>query len=212
MNMSQRKLTKAEQERLDFFYKKSQEIEAQGYVSKPLTVSIVKANTVSMLYGFLVSLPFIILFNITSRNTNAFKEGENYFRNNLLFFIFMIASIVIHELIHGATWSLFTKDGFKSIAFGVIWKSLNPYCTCKETLSYRHYFLGLIMPCVILGIIPCIISLFNHNLWFFIFGVYNIFAASGDLMIGKLLLSNKNSDALYLDHPTDIGLVCFEKR
>ena len=210
--MAERKLTKAEEERLEIFNRKSEELLSKGYESKSLVVSAVKANTVSMIYGFLLSLPFVVIFNLLNRNTNAFEIGENYSRNNLLFFVLYIISIVVHELLHGFTWSLFAKDGFKSIAFGVIWKTLNPYCTCKETLNYKQYFLGLIMPCIVLGIIPCIISLFYHNAWYLAYGVIMIMSASGDLMIARLLLSNRNPDALYLDHPTDIGLVCFEKK
>ena len=37
--MSERKLTKAEQERLEIFNQKSEELLNQGYKSKPLTVS-----------------------------------------------------------------------------------------------------------------------------------------------------------------------------
>lgn len=210
--MSDRKLTKAEQERLDNFNQKTEELTSQGYKVIPLTVSAIKANTVSLIYGLLLSLPFLIIFIFLNRDGKAFVSGDNYMKNYLLFMLVSFLSIIIHELLHGITWSLFTKDGFKSIAFGVIWKTLNPYCNCRQTLTFNQYFLGLIMPCVVLGILPCIISLFNHNSWYLAFGVIMILSASGDLMIAKLLLSNKNKDALYLDHPTDIGLVCFEKQ
>ncbi len=37
-------------------------------------------------------------------------------------------------------------------------------------------------------------------------------AAGGDILIAKMILDNKASKtALYLDHPTEIGLVVFQK-
>jgi hypothetical protein len=45
----------------------------------------------------------------------------------LVGFIVLIAltiGIILHELIHGITWAKYTKDGFKSIRFGVLWKFL----------------------------------------------------------------------------------------
>ncbi len=68
------------------------------------------------------------------------------------------------------------------------------------------------MPCIILGIIPSLISLFNANAWFFAMGIIQILSAGGDLYILKMILDNKNNnECLYLDHPTDIGVVKFEK-
>ena len=157
-----------------------------------------------------MSLPFIVLYFVLK--IYSFNIGENYFSNYMLFMVLFIVFIVAHELIHGITWASFTKDKFKNIEFGIIWKSLNPYCTCKVPLKEIEYILGLIMPCIILGIIPSLISLFNANAWFFAMGIIQILSAGGDLYILKMILDNKNNnECLYLDHPTDIGVVKFEK-
>ena len=41
----------------------------------------------------------------------------------------------------------------------------------------------------------------------------NLFATSGDLLVVLLILKNKSNkkDVLYLDHPTDVGVVMFDK-
>ena len=68
------------------------------------------------------------------------------------------------------------------------------------------------MPGVILGIIPSIISVFTGNVLFLVFGVLSILGAGGDFLIILVILKHKiNKDAVYLDHPTQLGLVCFEK-
>ena len=57
-----------------------------------------------------------------------------------------------------------------------------------------------------------LISFFNHNAWYLMMGVVMILSAGGDLMILKTILNDKTSEnELYVDHPTDIGLVKFVK-
>lgn len=207
---SQRKLSKAEEKRLYIFNQINTDLLSKGYIKKELIGDLLKANIIGPLYGLIVSLPFIVLYFVLK--IYSFDIGENYFSNYMLFMVFFIILIVAHELIHGITWAGFTKDKFKNIEFGIIWKSLNPYCTCKVPLKESEYILGLIMPCIILGIIPSLISLFNANAWFFAMGIIQILSAGGDLYILKMILDNKNNnECLYLDHPTDIGVVKFEK-
>lgn len=207
---SQRKLSKAEEKRLSIFNQINLDLLSKGYIKKDLIGDLLKANLIGLLYGLIVSLPFIVLYFLLKMYN--FNIGDNYFINYMLFMIIFIVLIVVHELIHGLTWASFTKDKFKNIEFGIIWKSLNPYCTCKVPLKEKEYILGLIMPCIILGIIPSFISLFNKNAWFFAMGIIQTLSAGGDLYILKMILDNKNNnECLYLDHPTDIGVVKFEK-
>lgn len=120
----------------------------------------------------------------------------------ILFFI--IAGAIVHELIHGLFWALYSKKGMKSIKFGMAWRSLTPYCHCKEPLKMKHYRLGAIMPAVLLGFVPATLSLFTGNLGLFGFGVFFSIAAGGDLLM-IWLLRNENRDDLVQDHPEKIG-------
>ena len=204
-----RKLTKKEQERLIHFNKYADELINQGYKKIDLTMSVLKANLGSI-YGILLSIPFIIIFIITSKNKMV--SYDNFSKHLLIFYVVFIILVVVHELIHGITWSIFAKKHFKSIDFGIIWKMLTPYCTCNEALKKNQYLLGCLMPCIVLGIIPCVISFFNHNIWFLYMGVIMIITAGGDLMIAKSIITNSfNDNALFIDHPSDPGLVVFEK-
>ena len=124
----------------------------------------------------------------------------------------LIASIIIHELLHGTDWIIFTKGKFKSIAFGVVWQALMPYCTCKEPLRKGHYIVGLVLPFIILGIIPCIIACAIGSIALLLFGCMMIVCAGGDLLILVLILkTGLKGDVLFLDHPTDVGLAAFVK-
>ena len=59
---------------------------------------------------------------------------------------------------------------------------------------------------------PCIAAAALHSIWLLLFGILMNLSADGDLLIAQLLLRHKAAgEALYIDHPTKIGLTCFEK-
>ena len=208
---STRKLTKAEEKRLERFRRQSDALAAQGYTAGDLTVDPRKANLLGTVYGLIAAVPFLLVYFLR-RNGGGFTPGDVFLRRYLLFFALMIVFVAVHELLHGITWSIFAKEHFNSIEFGVLWRTLNPYCTCGEALTKSQYLMGLIMPCLILGVVPSVISWWNHSGWFLAMGMVMTVSAGGDLLIGKMILANKSDpEALYLDHPTEIGLVRFEK-
>lgn len=186
-------------------------MEKDGYVKTDLTISADKANIIGPLYGFLTALPFIVLYFII--NPQPLFWGKLGLLKTTLLVIFYFVLVILHELIHGLTWSRFTKNGFRSISFGVIWRSLNPYCTCSEPLSKTHYMTGSLMPWFVLGILPCIAALIIPSGFLLFIGVIMVLSAGGDLLIVQMMLARKSDgELLFLDHPTDIGLVCLEKK
>ncbi len=214
MNMEEngeRKLTEAEKIRLEAFTEQVAALEKDGYVKTDLTVSADKANIIGPLYGFLTALPFIVLYFFI--NPQPLFWGKLGFLRTTLLVIFYFILVILHELIHGLTWSRFTKNGFRSISFGVIWRSLNPYCTCSEPLSKAHYMIGSLMPWFVLGILPCIAALIIPSGFLLFIGVIMVLSAGGDLLIAQMMLARKSDgELLFLDHPTNIGLVCLEKK
>ena len=123
--------------------------------------------------------------------------------------------MISRKKIHGITWSLGIKGGFKEkVEFGFIVQALTPYCTIKIPITKRRYLIGSIMPAFLLGVVPSILALFIGNFFVLIFGVLNILSGGGDLLVSQMILSHKPSgkkDQLYLDHPTKIGLALFER-
>lgn len=210
--MSERKLTEAEQKRAARFAKTVEELAAKGYTRKDLTTTGTKANLYGTLIGLLASVPFIILFIVS---IILDKEGSFVYdgQNSLVLLVLMIVSIFVHEGLHGLGWSIASKSGFESIEFGFILKSLNPYCTCSKPMSRKAYIFGLLLPCFVLGVIPCIVALFNHSFSWLFMGILMIMSAGGDLLILTLILKHKpvNDEELYIDHPTNIGLAVFAK-
>ncbi|MCR5595181.1 MAG: DUF3267 domain-containing protein [Lachnospiraceae bacterium] len=200
-------LTEAEKKRLERFNGISQDMEQQGYTRHDLTISIGKAN----LYAILFFIPlFIIGFGLEYLVNGHFGASGI----NLIFFLVaFVLLIVVHELIHGFFWSLYTPGRFKDIEFGVLRSSLTPYCTCLVPLKKNQYFVGTIMPFILLGVIPMIVGIAIDNINVLFLGIVMADSAMGDLMIIWRLLRYKSNSAeiTYMDHPTEAGGVVFER-
>lgn len=204
---SARELTKAEQQRKEFFEAESEKLVKQGYERKDLTFGVVEANV----WAVVVTLPLIILFLLAYRLIWG-KEVLDY-RWGLLYALLLIVLIVVHELIHGAVFACFAKDGFRSVAFGVIWSMLTPYCTCRESLKRKHYMLAILAPTVVLGILPAAAALALGSRWLLYLGVLLILGGGGDIMCAIKLgtYRTKGKDCLFFDHPYEVGLAVFER-
>lgn len=143
------------QKRLEIFNQTSEDLLRAGYMKTALTTTAEKASRDGALYSLILSAPFVIAFLLTY-NQPLFGFDAHFFIRLIIFLLIVFGLVIVHELIHGLTWSFFTRAGFKSISFGMIWEMMTPYCTCRKPLKKAQYVTGAIMPCLILGIIPCI--------------------------------------------------------
>lgn len=208
-NEGERVLTEAERRRAARLAQLTAEYEAKGFRTCPLLISLARANVV----GPLLMLPLAVLaFLLFLRFSPAGFRGLSGWEL-LVFLAAMAALIVVHELVHGLTWACFTENGLKSIEFGFIKKYLTPYCTCAEPLKKGQYVLGALMPLLVCGLLPALIGAFSGSLLLFLLGEVMIFAACGDVMIvGKMLAHRSGAtETVYLDHPTEAGLILFER-
>lgn len=207
---AQRKLTAAEKRRLEQFQKTAEELKRQGYEMKNLTTTAVKANVLGLLYGVILA---VVIFVIGIVCGGRLDGTESPFKGMATMVLFLIL-IVVHELIHGITWGLAVKGGFKkNIEFGFIVQSLTPYCTCKAPMGKVAYILGSLMPCIVLGILPAIAGFILSDMLIFALGALMIFSAGGDLLVTQMILTHKTDakEVLFYDHPTEIGLMMFER-
>ena len=204
-----RKLTEAEQRRLDKFERISSELVGKGYRKSDLQISIVWANVVILL----VAIPMMALGVIL---LHAFHPGVSFRTGGvglILTLVSFIVLTVIHELIHGITWSRFAENGMKDIEFGFMTQYLTPYCTCSTPLKKPGYICGALMPLLILGIIPTAVAVIIGSATLLYIGIIMILSAGGDVMIVIKLLRYKSEaeEILIYDHPTQAGSVVFEK-
>ena len=92
----------------------------EGYKECPETFSVLTAN----LMAFVVTAPFMMIAVGGWVLTGGFRKSGYYEMNLLLVFALMIASIFIHELLHGTGWIGISGKSWKSIYIGVMWESL----------------------------------------------------------------------------------------
>lgn len=191
-----------------------------NYKKEKLTFNLAKLNLFAVLFIIPAVLIFVLPYYCIWHQEITFEAfrkfaTENYLSKNAVnysfFLVFiMLLGIILHELIHGITFSLFAKSGFKAIKFGVLWKMLTPYCHCKEPLLIKHYIIGAIMPTVILGLIPFLYSIIFGNIFFLIFAVFFIIAAFGDFYI-IFSLRNEDKNNMVFDHPSEVGCFIYRK-
>jgi hypothetical protein len=176
-------------------------METESLRKREVTISFWRANffAVISVLPILIILYFLYSF-IWEKPTISFHYP---------YWLFYLIGVVIHELIHGFFAMKFSKQGMKSIKFGIYWKFLTPYCHCKEPLTVRDYRIVLLSPLIILGIIPTIIGFIIGQNGIYGFGLLFILAAGGDLVI-YWKLRNENKNALALDSPNKIGCTIYE--
>ena len=174
-----------------------------------LTVSIVKAN----IFAVVLLIPLLIAGGGLFFLRNHSMSGGLGKMNPLLFAALFFAMIVVHELIHGLSWSLFAENRWKDIEFGFMKQYLTPYCTCGVPLKKGAYIFGALMPLVLLGILPMIAGILADNLGLLLLGVILADAAAGDILIVWKILRYRSEAGtiVYIDHPTQAGGVIFEK-
>jgi hypothetical protein len=153
--------------------------------------------------AILLGTPYIVLFGFKSFSFSNLHL-ISVFQNALYFILFFIGGIVLHELLHGAVWALFAKNKWKSISFGIKWEYFTPYCHCNEALKTKHFILGAIMPCIVMGLAPVIISYFNGSFKWWFFGFFFTSAAGGDLL-AIWMLRKVGKNKYILDHPSELG-------
>jgi len=145
-------------------------------------------------FVLLLSIPYLVFWNDNIlENIKDILIAKVYITLPVI-----IAGIIIHELLHGMVWAVFVKGGIKSIKFGFSKNNFTPYCHCKVPIKLKYYICGGIMPALILGILPMIISWFNGNTAMFLFGVVFCLAAGSDILI-CLMLRRINPDIFIQD-------------
>ena len=205
-----RKLTPAEERRLQAFEALSESMLAQGYRRAELTVGIVKANV----FAVVLLLPLLAIGFGLFLLKNRGLSGSFTPLGPLLFALVLFALIVVHELIHGLSWSIFAEHHWKDIEFGFMKQYLTPYCTCTVPLSKGQYIFGALMPLVVLGLLPMLAGILLGSVPVLLMGIIMADAAGGDILIVWKILRYRSGakDVVYIDHPTQAGGVIFEKQ
>lgn len=207
----ERELTEAELRRKAEFEEVKQKLEQEGYREKDLTISVVRANVMAMVLCLPLVVAAVAVFFLCNSSGEFWNWGS--VSDLLLLLAAFFVLIVAHEGIHGITWAVFAPNHWKSIEFGLMVKYLTPYCCCKEPMKKGTYILGALMPTIVLGVIPIIISWCSGSGWWLYLGCLMVIGGGGDMEIVRQLLSyhSDKQEKICLDHPYECGVVVFER-
>jgi hypothetical protein len=168
---------------------------------REVIIDMNKANVFAIVMFVAVGVVLCGLFRLI---WGRWTDGESLMGDSIIILIGFIVAIVVHELIHGITWSFFAPRGLRGIKFGIMKKYYNPYCHCSDPLPRNGYLWGALMPGIVTGLIPAVVALAIGSFVLLVFSVIMISAASGDLMIALLALKEDPGCTIY-DHPTEGG-------
>jgi hypothetical protein len=175
--------------------------EIEGYNIELRTIGMVMANIVAILVLLLLGLlGWVAMYAIWG----GISFGRPW--SAMLFCIGIFAGVAVHELIHGFTWMWVTHSSFSHLRFGLLRGGV--YCHIDVPMSKRKYVVGALMPLLLLGIVPFLLSFVIHSLWLMLFGVIFIGCAMGDMLI-VWAIRHDSADTLVYDHPSEAGCVVY---
>ena len=164
-------------------------------------------------------LPFYLIrseYTISIINSIAANTQNNQFNvlggiiGGFIGLLIATAIMIVHELIHGIFYAYYAKNKWKSVKFGLVLKKGIAYCICTEVIKIRPFFITTIMPTVIMGIVPLIISLINGSLHFFFFGIINMLGGCGDIYI-ILRFLKESKDSYILDKSNEMCMHIYRR-
>lgn len=174
----------------------------EGYIMEKRTVSILAANiwalVVMVAMGF---VGFVLIYKFYA------PLRYSLYMSGPLILAFLLG-IVVHELIHGLTWMWVTHSSFKHLRFGLMTGAV--YCHIDVPMRKRAYVAGALMPLILLGLLPYLVSFFIGSLWLMLFGTLLSSAAMGDVMI-VWVIRHESPDTLVYDHPSEAGCLVYRK-
>jgi hypothetical protein len=176
-------------------------------IKKEYAVSMGKAQIQSLPFliaGILPVIPFGMLWG-----WKAISLGFEQFFSLHIFVPVFLGGILLHELIHAYTWKWLAGLSRDQLKLGIQWKTLTPYAHSKVPMALVPYRWGAVMPLLLLGVLPYMVSLATGNGLLAIFSVIFMSAAAGDMLI-LWMLRKVPPESMVEDHPTAAGCYVYE--
>ena len=180
-------------------------------MQRDLSISPAQANLyvtpVGLLILALMLVPYIAIWDFASAFDLAWLITRPL--NLLLALVAIFAATLFHELLHAIGWTFFGRQPWSAIHFGVFWKALTPYTHLKVPIEVNAYRLGGLLPGLVTGVLPYLVSLWLGSAAWLWFGLMMTAAASGDLLV-LWLLRRLPAGTLVQDHPSRVGCTVVE--
>ena len=200
-------LSDAEVRRTEHFASLRDSLEREGWHAAELVLPMERVAKQGMAMGAAACVPFAIIW-LAMWGLQAPSIWQV-----LACCVAYVMLIPAHEAIHGLTWAACNPLHFRAIEFGFMRENFTPYCTCTEPLGRTRYITGSLAPLVVLGLVPAIAGIVLGAGVVFVLALLMILGASGDIFVVVELLRHKKTgnELICVDHPSECGLVVFER-
>lgn len=131
----------------------------------------------------------------------SFLLTNAFYWDILIIIAIYIVGLFAHEGLHALGAILFGKCSPKDIKFGVNLKQFMLYCHANKPMTVNAYRGLLLLPVIVTGIIPLIISTVFGNVFLLVVFSLLVSGGAGDFIMFFSLTKYKK-DQLILDHPS----------
>lgn len=151
--------------------------------NKTLAITHVKNFLIGLCLSALILLPcFIFLHGSRQLTWTAIVIALAAF----------VVSIPVHEVIHAVMCCLLSENNINTIRIGANWKTLNAYCSYQLPVRNQASQIAItMMPGVLLGLVPAIMSLCIGTAWLCLFSLLSLAGASGDTVKAYKLINQQ---------------------
>lgn len=159
-----------------------------------------KVNKIAELSVILFVASFVIAaaLNVLAVRRPLLLTGKVYFDIMIMVAVYLVG-LVCHEGLHALSAIVFAGKKKEDIAFGANFKQMMLYCHVKSPIKNWQYQVLLLVPIIVTGIIPLIISVLFGNIFLVVAFSLLVSGGAGDIiMFSSLTKHDKNQ--LILDH------------
>lgn len=164
-------------------------------------LKIFNLNKIALLSILLFALCFVAgaLVNLLAFRRPLLLTDKVYW-DIIITLAIMAVGVIAHEGLHALGAMIFGKCKKENISFGFIPRQLMFYCHAEAPMKASAYKTMLLLPVIITGFIPFVLSVCLGNIFLVVAFAMLISGGAGDLIMAASLRKIPAS-ALLLDHP-----------
>ncbi len=176
---------------------------------RDVSLSMERVNLLAVPVALVVSVVTLVPFCLLWGGVALLAGGRSLVRWYVLV-PGLLGGVVLHEVIHGVSWVLFGRKPYRSVRYGMQWRTLTPYAHCAEPMAARAYRRGAAMPAFVIGVIPAAVGLAAGDGAWVLYGTIFLVASAGDFIV-LWILRGISGDTFVEDHPSRAGCYVYDR-
>jgi len=178
----------------------------QPYVIQLDLPKVIKQN---IIWTVIVSI-LLVSLHFAMQPQKVDLSFSSIILSTILFVLYYILLIILHEAFHLLGFVLFGKVPIRSLSYGIDLEKGIAYATTTERISNAAMKQALLLPFWTTGVIPVLIGFWLSNYTVILVGAFLIAGAVGDVAMYRELRKFPN-DAQIEDDPKEPKLYVYEK-